>query len=64
MERVGDWNGRDDVLTAWWKVTRTDGARYVVCIGVDIEGPANARNLGLVLTTQPERACKGTKPAP
>ena len=64
VERIGSWNGSDDVLTAWLKVTRKDGVRYVVCIAVDILGPANERNLGLVVTTQPERACKGAKPTP
>ena len=66
VERIGSWNGRDDVLTAWLKVTRKEGAPYVVCIAVDIAGPppVDAEHLRLVLTTPPESACKGTKPEP
>jgi hypothetical protein len=64
VERIGNWSGTDDVLTAWLKVTRKDGARYVVCIAVDITGPATEQNLGLIVTTQPESACKGKKPKP
>ena len=64
VERIGDWSGTDDVLRAWLEVTRKDGARYVVCIAVDTTGTATEQNLGLIVTTQPERACEGTKPKP
>ena len=66
VERIGSWNGSDDVLTTWLKVTLTEGAPYVVCVAVDIEGPppADAEHLRLVVTTPPESACKGTKPEP
>jgi len=64
VERIGNWSGTDDVLTAWLRVTRRDGTRYVVCIAVDTTGPATEQNLGLIVTTQPERACKGKKPKP
>jgi len=63
VERIGNWSGTD-VLTAWLKVTRNDGAQYVVCIAVDTTGPATEQDLGLIVTTQPERACQGTKPKP
>ena len=66
VERIGVWNGSDDVLTAWLKVTRKEGAPYVVCIAVDIAGPrpVDAQHLSLVVTTPPESACKGMKPEP
>lgn len=64
VERIGNWSGTDDVLTAWLKVTRTDGARYVVCIAVATTGPATEQNLSLIVTTQPESACKGKEPKP
>jgi len=64
VERIGNWSGTDDVLTAWLKVTRTDGARYVVCIAVDTAAPATEQNLSLIVTTQSESACKGKEPKP
>ena len=64
VERIGNWSGTDDVLTAWLKVTRTDGARYVVCIAVATTGPATEQNLSLIVTTQSESACKGKEPKP
>jgi hypothetical protein len=65
VERVGNWNGSDDTLIAWVKVTLKEGTPYVVCIAVDIAGPIdNVDDLSLVVTTPPEAACKGTKPKP
>ena len=65
VERIGNWNGSHNVLTAWLKVTLKEGAPYVVCISVDISGPINNKNdLSLVVTTPPESACKGKKPKP
>ena len=65
VERVGAWNGRDNVLTAWVKVTPTDGVPYVVCILVDISGGINDEDdLSLVVTTPPESACRGKRPKP
>jgi hypothetical protein len=65
VERVGDWNGSDDVLIAWVKVTRREGMPYVVCLSVDIAGRIDKLDdLSLVVTTPSERACKGAKPPP
>ena len=65
VERIGAWNGSDNLLSAWLKVTPTDGVPYVVCILVDISGPINdEQDLSLVVTTPPESACRGTKPKP
>ena len=56
VERIGTWNGSDNVLTAWVKVTPTEGVPYVVCILVDISGRINDEDdLSLVVTT-PQRA--------
>jgi hypothetical protein len=65
VERIGKWTGSDNVLVAWLKVTLKEGAPYVVCISVDVAGPiADENDLSLVVTTQPESACEGTKPTP
>jgi len=66
VESIGGWNGSDDVLTTWLKVTRKEGAPYVVCVEVDVAGPppVDAQHLSLVVTTPPEGACKGAKPKP
>lgn len=65
VERIGTWNGSDNVLTAWVKVTPTEGVPYVVCILVDISGRINDEDdLSLVVTTPPESACKGKEPKP
>ena len=65
VERVGDWNGSDDVLIAWVKVTLREGMPYVVCLSVDIAGRIHKLDdLSLVVTTPSESACKGAKPKP
>ena len=65
VERVGDWNGTDDVLIAWVKVTLREGMPYVVCLSVDIAGRIDRLDdLSLVVTTPSESACKGAKPKP
>ena len=65
VERVGDWNGSDDVLIAWVHVTRREGLSYVVCLSVDIAGRIDKLDdLSLVVTTPSESACKGAKPPP
>ena len=65
VQRIGEWSGSDNVLVAWLKVTLKEGAPYVVCISVDVAGPIRDENdLSLVVTTQPESACKGAKPKP
>ena len=65
VERVGDWNGSDDVFIAWVKVTRKEGMPYVVCLSVDIAGRIHKLDdLSLVVTTLSESACKGAKPKP
>ncbi len=65
VERVGDWNGTDDVLIAWVKVTLREGMPYVVCLAVDIAGRIHKLDdLSLVVTTPSESACKGAKPKP
>jgi hypothetical protein len=65
VERVGDWNGTDDVLIAWVRVTLREGMPYVVCLSVDIAGRIHKLyDLSLVVTTPSESACKGAKPTP
>jgi hypothetical protein len=65
VKRVGDWNGSDDILIAWVRVSLREGMPYVVCLSVDIAGRIyRLDDLSLVVTTPSESACKGAKPKP
>ena len=64
VQRIGAWNGSDNVFTAWLKVTLKEGAPYVVCISVIRKLVDNKHDLSLVVTSPPESACKGNMPKP
>ena len=65
LDRVGEWSRSGDILTAWVRLTLSEGKPDVRCMAVDTaQRIDNADDIRLAIATVAANYCDGEEPKP